>query len=113
VEFFARKLVLPRALPNGNPLRIKFQFWDTAGDARFRSIIRSYFRGSCAFVLIYDVTRRETFESLPEWLDEVGRMGRPPLVVVVGTKADQVARRAVSTEEGEAFAKEHSAAFLL
>lgn len=47
---------------------LKLQIWDTAGQESFRSITRSYYRGASGALLVYDVTRRETFMHLQSWL---------------------------------------------
>ena len=57
VEFGARSVFI-------NDKTIKLQVWDTAGQENFRSITRSYYRGAVAALLVYDVTKRESFEHL-------------------------------------------------
>jgi Ras-related protein Rab-2A len=54
-----------------NKQRIKLQVWDTAGQEEFRSITRSYYRSSAAALVVYDVSRRETFRSVRRWIEEV------------------------------------------
>lgn len=48
---------------------IKLQIWDTAGQENFRSITRSYYRSAIGALLVYDITRRETFAHVKTWLD--------------------------------------------
>ena len=48
--------------------RLKLQIWDTAGQESFRSITRSYYRGAAGALLVYDITRRDTFNHLTTWL---------------------------------------------
>ena len=48
--------------------QIKLQIWDTAGQESFRSITRSYYRGAAGALLVYDITRRDTFNHLTTWL---------------------------------------------
>ena len=50
---------------------IKIHIWDTAGQESYRSITRSYYRGSICALLVYDITRRITFNNLEKWLDEL------------------------------------------
>ena len=50
---------------------IKLQIWDTAGQESFRSITRSYYRGSIGALLVYDITRRDSFDNLVRWLEEM------------------------------------------
>lgn len=108
VDFFARLIEVRPGI------RIKLQLWDTAGQERFRSITRSYYRNSVGALLLYDITRRASFEHLVDWLFEVKRHIEPQKVVyqVVACKADMEAAREVSTEEGEAFAEFYGVRFL-
>ena len=48
---------------------MKLQIWDTAGQESFRSITRSYYRGAAGALLVYDTTRRDSFEHLSPWLE--------------------------------------------
>lgn len=52
---------------------LQLQIWDTAGQERFRTITQSYYRSANGVVLAYDITRRESFENLPRWLEDVKR----------------------------------------
>merc|ERR1711879_190588 len=92
---------------------IKLQCWDTAGQDRFRSIIRSYYRGAAGALLVYDITRRDSFEHVSQWLQEARANAEPELVItLVGNKCDKVAERQVSYEEGHAFAHRYGLNFL-
>ncbi|KAK6522639.1 hypothetical protein TWF281_002075 [Arthrobotrys megalospora] len=69
--------------------RIKLQLWDTAGQERFRSVTRSYYRGAAGALLIYDITRRHTFNSLPTFLSDARALASENLtVLLVGNKSD-------------------------
>ncbi|KAL4377262.1 hypothetical protein GQ457_02G012120 [Hibiscus cannabinus] len=106
VEFGARMVTI-----DDRP--IKLQIWDTAGQESFRSITRSYYRGAAGALLVYDITRRETFNHLMSWLNDARQHGNPNMaVMVIGNKCDLSHRRAVSKEEGEKFAKDNSLLFL-
>ncbi|XP_039778288.1 ras-related protein Rab-2-A-like [Panicum virgatum] len=96
---------------DGKPTKI--QSWDTAGQGAFRSITRSYYRGAAAAVLVYDITRRETFNHVASWLEDAKQLASPHLtMVLVGNKCDLSNRRSVSYEEGERFAREHGMIFM-
>ncbi|KAK6933460.1 Small GTPase [Dillenia turbinata] len=95
--------------------RLKLTIWDTAGQERFGALISSYYRGAHGIVLVYDVTRRETFTNLSEiWAKEVElySTNRDCIKVLVGNKVDKDSQRAVSREEGIALAREHKCSFL-
>jgi Ras-related protein Rab-2A len=92
---------------------VKLQIWDTAGQESFRSITRSYYRGAAGALLVYDITRRETFNHLARWLEEARQNSHQNMVIMlIGNKSDLEHRRQVSKEEGEAFAEEHGLVFL-
>ncbi|THD22323.1 RAB2B member RAS oncogene family [Fasciola hepatica] len=106
VEFGARMINLDKK-------QIKLQIWDTAGQETFRSITRSYYRGAAGALLVYDVTRRETYTHLTSWLEDARQHSSSNMVItLVGNKCDLDARRQVDREEGEAFAREHGLLFL-
>lgn len=91
---------------------VKVQIWDTAGQESFRSITKSYYRGSICALLVYDITRRSTFENLSRWLEDLREVAYNKMVVLlVGNKADLAGSREVSTEEGTEFAKKHNLIF--
>ncbi|KAK2658130.1 hypothetical protein Ddye_011182 [Dipteronia dyeriana] len=95
--------------------RLKLTVWDTAGQERFRTLTSSYYRGAQGIILVYDVTRRETFKNLSDvWTKEVElySTNRDCVKMLVGNKVDRESERAVSREEGIALAKEHGCMFL-
>ena len=106
VEFGSRMLSMDQK-------DIKLQIWDTAGQESFRSITRSYYRGAAGALLVYDITRRDTFSHLSNWLQDARENGNPDMVItLVGNKTDMDSRRTVSFEEGQKFARENNLIFL-
>jgi Ras-related protein Rab-2A len=92
--------------------KVKFQIWDTAGQEVFRSITRSYYRGSAIALLVYDITARETFCRLDDWVQEIHQNAKSDIMVIlVGNKNDLGHIRQVSKEEGQRFATEHNFIF--
>ncbi|TYJ99964.1 ras-related protein RABC2a-like [Cucumis melo var. makuwa] len=95
--------------------RLKLTIWDTAGQERFGTLTSSYYRGAHGIILVYDVTRRETFTNLINiWAKEVELYltNRECIKILVGNKVDRGSERAVTTEEGMEIAKEHKSLFL-
>lgn len=95
--------------------RLKLTIWDTAGQERFGILTSSYYRGAHGIILVYDVTRRETFANLSNtWAKEVElySTNRECVKILVGNKVDRESERAVSREEGLALAQEHKCLFL-
>ena len=84
-----------------------------AGQESFRSITRSYYRDAAGALLVYDITRRESFNHLGRWLEEARQNGNPNMtIMLIGNKSDLEHRRAVTTKEGEIFAQENGLVFL-
>ncbi|XP_038905103.1 ras-related protein RABC2a-like [Benincasa hispida] len=95
--------------------RLKLTIWDTAGQERFRTLTSSYYRGAQGIILVYDVTRRETFANLSDvWAKEVElySTNKDCVKMLIGNKVDRESERVVSREEGIALAKELGSYFL-
>eukprot|EP00002_Diphylleia_rotans_P007667 TRINITY_DN17315_c0_g1_i1.p1 TRINITY_DN17315_c0_g1~~TRINITY_DN17315_c0_g1_i1.p1 ORF type:complete len:211 (+),score=37.79 TRINITY_DN17315_c0_g1_i1:61-693(+) len=93
--------------------RVKLQIWDTAGQERFRSISRSYYRGTTGVLLLYDSTRRQTFTNVARWLDEARTLTAPNTVyMLIGNKIDLQSNREVRYDEAKKVADEHGILFL-
>ena len=107
VEFGSRMVTI-------NNQQIKLQIWDTAGQESFRSITRSYYRGAAGVLIVYDVGRRETFENLSLWLQDVKNTTNEFMTItLVGNKADVPEHQnQVTKEEGLRFAREHGLLFV-
>ncbi len=74
--------------------------WDTAGQEKFRKMYPRYYKGAKYAILVYDITSRETFESITAWVEEIRKhVGEIP-IILVGNKIDLEAYRQVSNEEG-------------
>ena len=86
--------------------QIKLQIWDTAGQESFRAITRSFYRNANGVILMYDLTRMESFENLEDWLREIRLNSDPDVVVyLVGNMLDLAdEEREVSTQAAEKFA---------
>ncbi|PIO68884.1 Ras family protein [Teladorsagia circumcincta] len=82
--------------------RVKLQIWDTGGQERFRTITQSYYRSANGIVLCYDITCKQSFNSLQRWIDDVSKFAAPNVVkLLVATKCDLEEQRVVEREEGE------------
>ena len=92
---------------------IDCHFQDTAGQERFRTLTPSYYRGAQGVILVYDVTRRDTFVKLDNWLNELETYcTRNDIVnMLVGNKIDKE-NREVDRNEGLKFARKHSMLFI-
>ncbi|EFE34100.1 uncharacterized protein ARB_07051 [Trichophyton benhamiae CBS 112371] len=84
---------------------IKSQIWDTAGQERYRAITSAYYRGAVGALLVYDVSKHQTYENVTRWLKELRDHADSNIVIMlVGNKSDLRHLRAVPTEEAKQFA---------
>ena len=75
------------------------QIWDTAGQERYRAILPNYYRHVNAVILCFDLTRRETFLHLNQWLETIAQIQPTPIVILVGNKTDLTDFRVVSPND--------------
>ena len=88
---------------------IKLQIWDTAGQESFRSVTRIFYRGTDCVFLTYDITRKETFLSLDQWLKEVRENGNEEVkIYLIGNKSEMTKEREVPYERALEFAKKNN-----
>lgn len=84
---------------------VKAQIWDTAGQERYRAITSAYYRGAVGALLVYDITKKQTFDNAERWLNELREHADQEIVILlVGNKSDLRHIRAVTTEEARDFA---------
>ena len=88
--------------------KIQFGIWDTAGSERYKALAPMYYRGAEAAIVVYDITSFESFEGAKSWVRELKLYGQPNVVVALAAnKCDLEQYRAVSTHEGQAYAREN------
>ena len=99
VEFGAKNVEI-----NNKTYRI--QIWDTAGQENFRSITRAYYKNSVCALVVYDLTNKETFDSVQAWIDDCKSQSPKNIyMLLVGNKEDLAeSERQVSYKEGSEFA---------
>merc|ERR1712072_1125992 len=92
---------------------IKAQIWDTAGQERYRAITSAYYRGAVGALLVYDISKHQTFENVTRWLKELRDHADSNIVIMlVGNKSDLRHLRAVPTEDAKQFASENNLSFI-
>ena len=105
VEFGSNNIIV-----DNNIFRI--QIWDTAGQENFRSITRSYYKNSACALIVYDITRRQSFENLINWIEDCKNSSpKTVFMVLIGNKCDLEKNREVSEEEGREFAEKYGMLF--
>eukprot|EP01083_Nonionella_stella_P145215 454626_1 len=94
---------------------IRAQIWDTAGQERYRAITSAYYRGAVGALLVYDISKRNSFTNCLRWLNELRQHAEAsilPLVMLVGNKSDLENVRQVPTVEGVKFAEQQRLFFI-
>jgi small GTP-binding protein len=90
----------------------KIQIWDTAGQECFKSIARGYYKNSVCALIVYDITKLDSFNNVITWVEECKRNGPSTItMVLVGNKIDLEDKRVVSYEEGKDFAERNNMLF--
>ncbi|KAH7649656.1 hypothetical protein FG379_000916 [Cryptosporidium bovis] len=93
--------------------KIKLQIWDTAGQERYRSVTRSYYRGAAGALIVYDITNRESYNHLVNWLADARTLARVDISIIgVGNKLDLKDKRQVTFLEASRCAQENDILFL-
>lgn len=91
----------------------RVNLWDTIGQEKYKSLTKIFFKDSKIVLLVYDITKRETFDNLRKWkqtIDEV--LGNVPSIGVVGNKCDLYLKEEVKEEEGQKYADEIGGKFI-
>ncbi|KAF3792008.1 Ras-related protein [Nymphaea thermarum] len=106
VEFQTRTLVIQHK-------SVKAQIWDTAGQERYRAVTSAYYRGAVGAMLVYDITKRQTFDHIPRWLEELrSHADKNIVIMLIGNKSDLEDQRVVPAEDAKEFAQKEGLFFL-
>ena len=105
-----------RTVPLASGGTIKAQIWDTAGQERYRAITSAHYRRAIGALLVYDVTKEQSFQNVKRWMEELRDNAEPDIaIMLVGNKVDLCDRNAsirrVPTQQGEQFAQTHGLLF--
>ena len=97
-------------LDNGKT--IKVQLWDTAGQDKYRTIAKNYFKGSHGILLLYDITKQSSFNNIREWIQDIREEVSPKAIIfLIGNKIDLAEQRKISKEKGIELAEEYKLPF--
>ena len=91
---------------------IKAQIWDSAGQERYKAIVAGHYRRAAGALIVYDVTKKSTFEHITNWLKNINEMAEKNCITyLIGNKIDLLDSnnnsREVSVEEAQKYAKEN------
>ena len=93
--------------------QIKAQIWDTAGQERYKAITSAYYKGAKGAFVVYDITRKNTFETVNKWVSDISAAADKKItLILIGNKNDLEDQRQVTKEMGEEKAKELGLAFM-
>ena len=97
-----------------NGKTLKFEIWDTAGQERYRSLTKMFYKDANAAVLVYDITRKDSFEELQNYWSQQIKESSPPNIIlaVAANKSDLINQEAVEEEKAREFANELGAIFV-
>ena len=92
---------------------IKAQIWDTAGQERYKAITSAYYKGAKGAFIVYDITRKQSFESVEKWVNDVTAVADKKItIILIGNKSDLEDQRQVSKEQGQDKANKLEIAFM-
>ena len=77
---------------------IKFQFWDTAGEERYKSIIKNYYKNARGVFIVYDITNQESFNSIEYWFNSINEIDAE--TSLIANKCDLLSERKIKFDEG-------------
>ncbi|KAF2069858.1 hypothetical protein CYY_008823 [Polysphondylium violaceum] len=80
-------------------INIKLEIWDTAGQERYRSLTPMYYRGAAAAIVVYDITKKNTFETLKKWVSELQKHAPPNLILALAGNKVDLPNREVPVDE--------------
>ena len=93
--------------------QVKLNIWDTAGQEKFRSVSKAYFRNACGAILVFAINDHVSFDDLTRWLNDLQGLALPNAqILLVGNKKDLDSQRVVAASEAEAFAIRHGMEYL-
>ena len=95
--------------------KVKFEIWDTAGQEKYRSINKIFYKDASIVIMVYDITKRNTYEEIKNyWYNQIVTMcNKNPIIAIVGNKSDLYIREEVKEKEAKEYAKEIGAVFQL
>ena len=106
VEFGTKNIII-------NNKRIKIQIWDTAGQERYRSITSAYYKGAKGALIVYNITRKNTFDNIDKWIIDLKLNGDKNIcIIILGNKSDLIDKREINKNDGIKKAEMYKTAFL-
>ena len=92
--------------------KVRFVIWDLAGQAQFKRVRRSYLSNAETGILVFDVTRKETYDKIESWFKEIMDASPTISLILVANKVDMEGKRVVTTEQGEGLAEKLNLSYI-
>ena len=107
VDFYSKTVEIKEEI-------VKAQIWDTAGQERFKAFSSAYYNGAHGAVIVYDISKRETFDNVESWLGEIKTHLNPDdtIQMLIGNKSDLEEQRQVQLDEGRELAEKNGIFFM-
>ena len=106
VEFISKNIEIDDTI-------FRLQIWDTAGQERYKAITSAYYKGAKGAFVVYDITRKQSFDSVDRWINDIKAAADKNLtIIIIGNKCDLEDQRQVKKEQGEEKAKSNEVAFM-
>ena len=91
---------------------VKLQIWDTAGQEKFHSITKSFYKGANGIILIYSVLDKNSLQNVKNWMESIkAQVPENVAIILIGNKKDDEEKREVSYEQGEDMAESYNLPF--
>jgi len=106
VEFGSKKVKIKST-------NIKAQIWDTAGQERYKSITNAYYKGAKGALVVFDISRKDTFINVDRWIGELkSNADKEVSIILIGNKSDLEESRQVNQDEAKAKAEQYNVAYI-
>ena len=91
---------------------IKLQIWDTSGEEKYRSITKNFYRNADGLFVVFDLTRKVTYERIKDWINEAEEYNKGIKKILIGNKLDLENKREVKKDSAENFAKKNNLKYI-
>ena len=85
--------------------KVKMNIWDTVGQEKFRNLTKQYYRNCQGAIIVFDLTRKDSFDGVQKWIDDLEDYNANIPILIVGNKSDLIKEREVNNDDIEMFVK--------
>ena len=95
-----------------NKFKIKLQIWDTSGEEKFRTITKNFYRNADGLLVVFDLTKKESYDHIKSWLDEAKENNDKLKTILIGNKLDLKDERIVAIDVAKQFAEKNNLKYI-